>query len=93
MNYNDCKKNLLLFKSNDEIGNNIENEYGTIDEIFIASSDFKEMNDDLKNIHENEYGLSEIIPLSTNGNYEIYVLTEGGLVTLVDAKFFELDGK
>ena len=88
MNYLKCKKHLEDL--NDEICRKIESGLSTeIDEIFIASSDFKEMNADLKIIHENGYGLSQIIPTSSKNEYSIYILDTKGVIIKVDENYYK----
>jgi len=85
MKYAECEK--ILQSSN--IYSSIEKDLLTeIDEIFIASSDSKEMKADLLMINENEYEHSEIMLNSKKADYSIYILDTKNIIIKIKEDFF-----
>jgi hypothetical protein len=76
MTYEDCKEKISLLLSDPARLALLEEEFGDIEEVFVASSDFLEMTSDFEMICENEFDLPENMLTSKKKDYALYIFTD-----------------
>jgi hypothetical protein len=88
MNYIEAKEKLSQILADPVKISMMEEEFGEIDQVFIASSDFVEMYSDLDLIKENDFDAGEDLLTCRKQDFGLYVLTFDETLTILPEELY-----